>query len=133
MYLGHMTQGAWNGALYEGKGKHERNDDVAIIVHNTHEAIVSQELYDAANAVMNERKAKYMETVGRFDYFDKPEYILSGLVYCADCGKALPRKKMVYKSEKTAVWHFYCRTYEIHRDCAQKHINEPELNDVVYV
>jgi hypothetical protein len=38
---------------------------------------------------MDERKAKYKETVGRFDHFGKPEYILQGLIFCADCGKTL--------------------------------------------
>jgi len=132
MYLGHMTQGAWNGALYEGKIKHERNEDSAIIVYNTHEAIVSQELFDRANAVKDERKAKYEANVGRFDYFGKPEFILSGLVYCADCGKALMRKKTVYKSERTAVWGYFCRTYETHHACSQKYINEADLNGAVY-
>jgi DNA invertase Pin-like site-specific DNA recombinase len=132
MYLGNMVQGAWNGALYEGKEKHELNLDRAFIVPGTHEAIVSQELFDRANAVMDERKAKYTESVGKFDYFEKPEYILQGLVYCADCGKALPRTKMVYVNGKTAYWRFTCRTFETLRACSKKHINEIDLNNAVY-
>jgi DNA invertase Pin-like site-specific DNA recombinase len=131
-YLGHMTQGAWNGALYEGVGKHERNGDQAIVVPNTHEAIVTQELFDKANAVVAERKAQYKDKLGKNDHFEKPEFILQGLVFCADCGKSLQRSKMVYVNGKTAVWRYTCRTFETHRACSKKHINEADLNGAVY-
>jgi len=55
LYLGHMTQGKNRSALYEGKEKRKTKRDEWIIVKDTHEVIVTQELYDRANAVFDER------------------------------------------------------------------------------
>jgi len=53
-------------------------------------------------------------------------------VFCVDCKKALMRQKMVYKSEKTAVWFYDCRTYHVQKLCTKKFIREADLNMAVY-
>ena len=50
LYLGHMTQRKFTAALYDGKAKRKTHPDEWIIVPNTHEAIVSQTLFDRVNA-----------------------------------------------------------------------------------
>jgi hypothetical protein len=127
-----MAQGKSVRSLCDGKTVHEVKRDEWIIVENTHEAIVSQELYDKANAVIAERKAKYDERNGRFAHFGKPEYILQGLVFCADCGKSMMRQKMVYKSERTAVWYYKCRKHAVQNMCSAKCVREKDLISAVY-
>jgi DNA invertase Pin-like site-specific DNA recombinase len=51
VYLGHMTQGKARKSLYEGRPRELVKREDWIIVKNTHEAIVTQELFDTANAV----------------------------------------------------------------------------------
>jgi hypothetical protein len=57
LYLGHMAQGKVRVALCEGKEKRKTNRDEWFIVQNTHEPIVTQELYDRASAVIMGVKA----------------------------------------------------------------------------
>jgi hypothetical protein len=53
IYLGHMEQGREHSRLYEGGGQRKKIDKSEwTIVYNTHEAIISQDLFDRANAVI---------------------------------------------------------------------------------
>ena len=132
LYLGHMVQGKYNGALYEGVERKLKNREDWIIVENTHEPIVSQELYDAANVVMDERKARYEKNKGRFAHLGSPDNILKGMVFCADCNRTLMRLKMVYQNKKTAVWYYECRRFRVQNACKRKFYREQELNMAVY-
>ena len=51
VYLGHMAQGKMRKSLCEGKKCRKTKPHEWIIVPNTHEAIVSQDLYDLANSL----------------------------------------------------------------------------------
>ena len=59
LYLGHMTQGKFRVSLCEGKEKRKIKRDEWIVVPDTHEAIVSQELFDLVSAVLDERTEYY--------------------------------------------------------------------------
>ncbi|MCL1843392.1 MAG: recombinase family protein [Defluviitaleaceae bacterium] len=128
LYLGHMTQGKVRVALCEGKGKRKINRDEWLVVQNTHEPIVSQNLYDRANAVFDERTAGYK--ANRFKNADASgqELLLSGVAFCADCGKALSRKKLKNNSRRV----FRCKRYEDLNACAKKLIYEDDLYNAVY-
>jgi phage portal protein BeeE len=55
-----MEQGREHSRFYEGGGQRQKVDkNEWTIVYNTHEAIISQDLFDRANAVINERTAVY--------------------------------------------------------------------------
>ena len=87
-YFGHMVQGRFNAALYEGRPKGIAKQENWLIVENTHEPIISQELFDAVAAVMDERKASYDAVSGKYEHLGKTDNSLNGLVYCADCKKS---------------------------------------------
>ncbi|TEB08596.1 hypothetical protein Psch_02161 [Pelotomaculum schinkii] len=52
-----------------------------ILVENTHEPLISQELWDIVQDVRKHKKRMPKQ-------MDEPN-MFSGLVYCADCGKTL--------------------------------------------
>jgi len=132
LYLGHMTQGKVRIALCEGKERRKTKRDEWFIVPNTHEPIVTQELYDRANAVFDERTSRYKEN--RFKYADsaqnRQELILYGVAFCADCGRALGRRKL--STRINARWAFRCRKYEDLNACTKKFIYEMDLYKAVY-
>lgn len=130
-YLGHMAQGKTGGALHEGNDRHEIKREDWIVVTNTHEPIISQELFDRANHVLDKRKERYDENKGKYACFEKSEYILKNLVFCADCGKPLFRQKRITKGGKGAVWVYKCRTYKELSKCSPISIRESELNNIV--
>jgi DNA invertase Pin-like site-specific DNA recombinase len=133
VYLGHLVQGRKHGALFEDGGSHKVIDESEwTIVRDTHEPIVSQELFDRANTVMRERTAEYKSRQGKYSYFEKPPLLLKDLVFCADCGRPLFRYKEVTANGKYVHWKYQCRTFENLRTCSKKFIEECDLYGAVY-
>jgi hypothetical protein len=81
---------------------------------------------------MEERSAEFKSQQGKFARFEKPEMLLKGLVFCADCGRPLYRYKSVTGKGKYCDWIYLCRTHETLKTCSQKYIHETELNEAVY-
>ena len=78
-YLGHMAQQRWSSVSYKNHKRYKKDESEWIVVHNTHEAIITQELWDKVRevekSVAQGRKTKRGYT-----------HPLSGFLYCADCG-----------------------------------------------
>ncbi len=92
-YLGHLICNRTCTSSFKSK-KQIRNPKEKWIVHeNTHEAIVSKELFDKANSLLHKIKKKPKK---------KERNMFSGLLQCADCGKALS----LYSSDKK--WNSFC-------------------------
>lgn len=85
IYLGHLVQMRTTTVSYKNKKKVNRDPEDIIITYNTHEAIVSQELWD---------KCREMEASVSQGKKTNTGYVhpLSGLVYCADCGNKMYMK-----------------------------------------
>ncbi|MGO5085774.1 recombinase family protein [Oscillospiraceae bacterium LCP25S3_F9] len=83
--------------------KHFKTDEADwITVENTHEPIVSRETWERANELVAVKRREYKETL-------KDDLnIFSGLLKCADCGKALSRRK--YGSNSSHMI-YVCGTY----------------------
>lgn len=79
IYLGHLVQMRTTNISYKNKKVVKRDSEDMVWVYNTHEAIVSQELWDKCR----EMEASVSQGKKNRTGFVNP---LSGLVYCADCG-----------------------------------------------
>ncbi len=79
IYLGHLVQMRTTNISYKNKKVVKRDPEDMVWVYNTHEAIVSQELWDKCR----EMEASVSQEKKNRTGFVNP---LSGLVYCADCG-----------------------------------------------
>jgi len=132
IYLGHMVQGRKRGALYEGGGHGMINKNEWTVVYNTHEPIISQELFDRVNSVMETRTKAYNMQNGKYAHIEKPEMILKNLVFCADCGKPLFRYKKVQSKYNYVYWTYQCRNHNNLLNCPIKYIHEKNLYDAVY-
>lgn len=80
-YLGHTVLGKTICDNFKTKKRRKATPDELMIFPNTHEAIISQELWDKAQRL---RKRKPKRTPS--GAYSHP---LSGLVFCADCGARL--------------------------------------------
>jgi hypothetical protein len=100
------------------------------IVKGTHEPIISQELWDKANAILSQRTAEYHEKQGKYSQFENPELVLKNLVFCADCGKPLYRYKNV-KKDKIHL-SYRCNNHDVLMNCPIKSIEENELYSAVF-
>ena len=77
-YLGHMAQQRWSSVSYKNHKRYKKDESEWITVYNTHEPIITQELWDKVRevekSVAQGRKTKRGYT-----------HPLSGFLYCADC------------------------------------------------
>ncbi len=87
-YLGHMVQQRDGTVSYKNHKRYIKDESEWIIVYNTHEAIISQELWnkvrEVEKSVAQGRKTKRGYT-----------HLLSGFLYCADCGGKMKMNSIV--------------------------------------
>ena len=103
VYLGHSVHYRQTNISFKNKKKVHRPEEDWYTVENTHEPIISQELWDAAQAHILSRKRPTKQ--GEVQIF-------AGLLKCADCGRSL---RYGYKKAKdgTRTREYYsCNTYK---------------------
>ncbi len=118
-YLGNLICNRTYTSSFKSKKQIRNSKDKWIIVENTHEAIVSKELFDKANSLLHKIKKKPKR---------KERNMFSGLLQCASCNKALS----LYSSDKK--WDsFCCVTYRSFgkKYCSAHYIRYEVLYDYV--
>lgn len=121
VYIGNSVHNKQSTISFKNKKRIRKSKDEWFIVENTHEPIISTELWEQAQSHINSRKRpnKNGET-----------QIFAGLLKCADCGRALRymyNKATATRNEKK---HFFCTTYnEYGKD---KCTNHYVRYDVIY-
>ncbi len=127
-YLGHMAQQRWSSVSYKNHKRYKKDESDWIIVRDTHEAIVSQEIWDKVReiekSVAQGRKTKRGYT-----------HPLSGFLYCADCGGKM---KMNYINRNGKIdFNFNCgnhvrlgKSYCFSHFIQAKDIEEIVLDDI---
>ena len=135
-YLGHLAQMRTTTVSYKNHKTVKKDQSEWVIVYNTHEPIISQEIWDKVReiekSVSQGKKTKKGETMP-----------LSGLMFCADCGekmrlctnnttngsKKFPRKYIRHNYQCGAYnrfGKFYCTSHYI----KMKDINAVVLADI---
>ena len=101
VYTGDMVQG--KSKVIEHKQRYDVSPDDYIVVRNTHEPIVSRELFERVReirtAVRKEHRSKSI------DHYT--ENIFKGKVFCSHCGKPLHRQRNKRKT-KNDVYLLHC-------------------------
>ena len=87
VYLGKLVYGRSHKVSYKSKKVVATNEDHYIVTEGTHEAIVSQNVWDLANEVA--RRHKKVSGTGDVNIF-------SGLVFCQDCGSSMNLSRNAY-------------------------------------
>lgn len=80
VYLGHTAQGKTAKLSFKSKAARSRRRDEWVVVKNTHEAIISEEIFRLVRSRTVSRKSP--PTKGF-------ENIFSGIARCADCGRSM--------------------------------------------
>lgn len=121
VYLGHTAQGKTSKVSFKSKTLQTRKPDEWIVVKNTHEPIVSEDLFQAVrNRVIARRR---LPTKGF-------ESVFSGIARCADCGRTMttaPSRK------KGATYNLCCGGYKSYgsNECSNHFIDYDLLYDAV--
>ncbi len=119
VYTGTMVQGRQTVISYKIHTKIPVPKENWFLVPNTHEEIVSESLYQKAQ----ELSRRHTRTPSG----QKGPYLFSGLLFCADCKKAMTRQKT------KGIVYYYCRTYrEKSRESCTKHsIREETVSQAI--
>ena len=121
IYLGNTVNYRFSTKSYKDKRKIEHPREECLVFENTHPAIISKEVWDIVQRVRkNKRRPTKMNEQNKY----------SGLVVCADCGKAMVLHRAHTMSADYN--HFTCRTYKKDGEaCTAHYIRECILNEIV--
>ncbi len=112
MYVGDMVQGVNKIKSYKVQIAQRQPEEKWIIVENTHEPIVSREVYEKAQSILNRRTRT---TPG-----ENQVNIFAGLLRCADCKKAMNRRHN--KHSYGTYTYYVCSTFKkMDRGACTKH------------
>ena len=131
IYIGNLVMLKTKKVSYKTHKVIKRAENEQVVFYNTHEPIISQELWD---------KVKEMEASVSHGKVQKNKITLelSGLCYCADCGnKMYLGQTNPYLSKKTNTTKYNqnmnCGRYKRFgvKSCSSHFIKVKELNDIV--
>ncbi len=115
VYIGVLEQGKTTKLNYKSKKEIDVHEDDWIVMDDAHEAIVSKSTFALANKMLL-RDLKTSK--------DKPS-LFAGMLYCADCGSALVRRKV--KAKKSVNIYYICSNYNRTGECSRHSIKEEEI------
>ncbi len=117
VYIGNTLQGKSITLNYKNKKQIEKEKEEWIRVEDTHEAIISKEIFAIANTML---KRDLNNSRGK----DKID-IFTGMLFCKECGSSLIRRTVKYK-EREEVFYI-CSKYNKEKSCSRHSIKEKTL------
>lgn len=124
-YMGALDQLRSTTRNYKNREQIWLDEKNHIIVYDTHEPIISREIFERVQEQMRERctgTSKYQDML----------YPFSGLLKCADCGSSMKRNPTFMKGKEYV--YYKCKSY-VHQGaiiCSRSHsIHEDVLVDIV--
>ena len=133
-YAGHTVNFRSTKESYKDKKQTQRPKEDWVVFHDTHEAIVDQDTWDTAQKCRTVKRRT--DTMGEANP-------LTGLLYCADCGRLMYNHRCnpcVTKDKryndrpihKPARNVYCCSLYQIHRqDCTMHYISSESVSALI--
>lgn len=118
VYIGVLEQGKTRKLNYKSKREVEVNEEDWIVINDSHKPIISKSIYALANKMML-RDVKQSADI---------PHILSGMLYCKDCGSSMVRRKVKFKNGYNIF--YICSHYNNKGDCTRHSIKEDYLLDM---
>lgn len=125
VYVGDMVQGKTR--TVNGKELSVPESEW-VCVPNTHEAIISREMFDQVQERL--RRASEKDKAARNSATPYSSHIFKGKVFCAHCGHAMHR----HRQNKDGIYWYRCESqWKYHKDaCYQVSVKEDELKAEVF-
>lgn len=127
VYLGHTLLGKSKKASVKSKKKIAVPKENWAVTENTHEALISEELFSRAKENMGKGTRRFE------DCENVRKSIFSGVAFCALCGHALCSCGTVYKGEREKYWYLSCinKRSDISNPCSGARIRYADLVNLV--
>ena len=126
-YLGHTILG--KSVRVDKRGKKKRipvDENDLMVFENTHEAIITQEVWDKAH--------KKKRISNKKNPSNTHSHRLSGYIYCADCGKKMGLVSQRRKDNGEFYYAFQCSQYRnsaLYGECESHYVNAGALEDLI--
>lgn len=106
VYIGNLAQGRSASCLYKGIPFHWTEESEWDLVENTHEAIISPELWKRVQEVTARKSREAKESHGKYANLPKRENPYGSLLRCADCGRVIVRtsRTITCAGGKKEIW-----------------------------
>lgn len=133
-YLGHMAQRKTTQCLYKGVQFSRVNEEDWVVVYNTHEPIISQELFDKVQAINEATARTAKENHGKYDHLPKAKNIYGAKLICADCGARIKLVRSFSTKKDKVYFTFKCPTHAEHgeKGCTAKRKRKAEMDEAVF-
>ena len=127
VYLGHTVLGKSYKASIKSKKKVSIPKEDWTVTENTHEALITQKLYDLAQENLGRGTRNYQ----KYDHVRKS--IFSGVAMCEKCGYALCSCGTVYKGEREKYWYLSCthKRKDLAAQCDGVRVKYADLLEIV--
>lgn len=129
IYLGKLAMMRVTSVSYKNHKKVRKDPSEWVVTEDTHEAIISQELWDKV------REAEKAVSHGKRDGKGVTQP-LSGMLFCPDCGykmKAAGRKRTLRSGELIRECYYNCSSYVLHGKelCSTHYISQKQIEAVI--
>ena len=102
-YLGHTVLRKSVSTNFKLHKRKNTDEDEQYVFYNTHESIISQELWDS----VQKRKKRANRTAAKGTHSNR----LSGYLYCADCGRRMTLQTHYSKKDRSVQYSYRCGGY----------------------
>lgn len=120
VYIGTMLQGKSATINYKNKKQIEKDKRDWVKVEDTHEGIISKEVFYIANRMLKR---------DLYNTKDKKTDLFSGMLFCKDCNSPLVRRVVKYK-EKEQVFYI-CSKYNKEKSCTRHSMKKEDLEEIL--
>ncbi|MBO4889076.1 MAG: recombinase family protein [Firmicutes bacterium] len=125
VYCGDLVYGK-SETIFKTKRHPQTDESKWIVVRDTHEAIVSRDIWERANRLIAIKRQDYKEAYAK-KYHPN---LFNGILKCADCDKAMTRRRYGSKNNRQI---YVCTTYAAYGSyrCTQHKLFEDDIKEVV--
>lgn len=121
VYIGVLAQGKRGTPNYKVHVVQDKDESEWIRVEDAHEALVTYEDFMSVRRMLG----RDMRSAGE----DSEENMLSGFLFCGDCGQPMTRKVVPSKNRK--YYYYICSTNKRHEGCTTHSISAKEVMNAV--
>ena len=121
IYIGTLVQGKRGTPNYKIKQMKLRSKEDWCVVEKNHAPIISEELFTSVQHLLS------LDT--RTSPAEKVVQPLAGMLFCADCGRAMCRRSV--KRGNRTFYYYVCSTHKRSKLCSSHSISQTALEDVV--
>jgi hypothetical protein len=134
VYIGHLAQRKSSQSLCAGLPFHRTDEEDWIIVKNTHEPLISAELFEKVQQINRAAAEQTKANAGKYDHLPKARNIYARKFTCACCGATMKLQRSMNRTRDKAYFTFKCPTFAEHgaKGCADIKMRKADLDEAVF-